>query len=180
SKDGGRRSAAPGRARAWAGRERQRGGNAAGDRLGGRRDPRSRRADHVRAAGPRRRCGALRGKTRRSRPRGALTESKIDAMIAGIARETYPGERRVALIPSVVAAIQKLGLEVVLEAGAGEAAGFPDALYRDKGARIAGSREEVFAAADLILAVRSLAASHSAPAPRLDLVRAQHVLVGFL
>ena len=40
-------------------------------------------------------------------------------MIVGVPRESYPGERRVALVPGGIANLAKLGLEVVIEAGAG-------------------------------------------------------------
>jgi NAD(P) transhydrogenase subunit alpha len=74
-------------------------------------------------------------------------------MIVGIARESFPGERRVALVPGNLQALQKLGFEVCVESGAGVAAGFPDESYRDKGAKL-GSREEALAA-DLLLRVRA-------------------------
>src|SRR5438034_1400186 len=57
-------------------------------------------------------------------------------MIAGVPKETFPGERRVAVIPAVVPKLAELGLEVVIEAGAGETAGFPDPLYAEEGARV--------------------------------------------
>ena len=57
-------------------------------------------------------------------------------MIVGVPRETYPGERRVALVPIVIPALAKAGMEVIVEAGAGAAAGFPDAEYAAKGAKI--------------------------------------------
>ena len=50
-------------------------------------------------------------------------------MIVGVPRETYPGERRVALVPIVIPNLAKAGIEVAIEAGAGIAAGFPDAEY---------------------------------------------------
>ena len=59
----------------------------------------------------------------------------------GAPAETLEGERRVALTPAVVPALLKLGARVVIESGAGEASGFPDEAYADKGATI-GSREE--------------------------------------
>ncbi|HVR71737.1 MAG TPA: Re/Si-specific NAD(P)(+) transhydrogenase subunit alpha [Vicinamibacteria bacterium] len=96
-----------------------------------------------------------------------------------MARETFPGERRVAVIPSVIPSLTALGLDVAVERGAGEAAGFPDPLYAEKGARLL-SRVEVFAAADLLLAVRSLASSHIAPPPDLSLLREGQAVVGFL
>ena len=51
-------------------------------------------------------------------------------MIVAVAKETYPGERRVALVPASVAALTKIGCKVQLEAAAGAAAGFPDSAYR--------------------------------------------------
>ena len=50
-------------------------------------------------------------------------------MIVGVPRETFPGERRVALVPSVVPTVAKSGLDVIVEAGAGLEAGYPDAEY---------------------------------------------------
>ena len=52
-------------------------------------------------------------------------------MIVGIPRETFPGERRVALVPAGAPVLTKLGVEVLLEAGAGLRAGFPDAAFED-------------------------------------------------
>src|SRR5206468_5206212 len=100
-------------------------------------------------------------------------------MIAGVPKETFPGERRVAVIPAVVPKLAELGLEVVIEAGAGETAGFPDPLYAGKGARVT-SRTEVLAGAEMVLAVRSLASSHIAPAPDLSHLRVGQIVVGFL
>jgi NAD(P) transhydrogenase subunit alpha len=74
--------------------------------------------------------------------------------ILGIPKETARGERRVALVPAHIAAVKKLGCDVLVEEGAGESAGYPDSLYTEKGARIAG-RDEVLGTADLVLAVRS-------------------------
>ena len=75
-------------------------------------------------------------------------------MIVGVPRETFPGERRVALIPSVIPALIKAGGEVLVESGAGAAAGFPDADYTAKGARIV-PRADVFSRADVVLMVRT-------------------------
>jgi NAD(P) transhydrogenase subunit alpha len=50
-------------------------------------------------------------------------------MKVGVPRETWPGESRVALIPSAAAALKKSGLEVVVEQDAGLAAGFPSSAY---------------------------------------------------
>jgi H+-translocating NAD(P) transhydrogenase subunit alpha len=79
-------------------------------------------------------------------------------MKAGVLKETWPGEARVAVVPGVVQSLGKAGVELVLETGAGEKAGYPDALYLDKGARLA-SRDAVLGEAQLLLSVRSLSGS---------------------
>jgi NAD(P) transhydrogenase subunit alpha len=97
-------------------------------------------------------------------------------VIAAVLKETFAGERRVALIPAALPALIKLGLEIVVESGAGVAAGFPDAAFVEKGARIASSRKEAIAGADILLQVRPLRGN----ATSLDGIAARHVIVGFL
>jgi NAD(P) transhydrogenase subunit alpha len=75
-------------------------------------------------------------------------------MILGVVKETFPGERRVAITPQVLGSLTKAGCEVRVEPGAGSEAGFPDASYTERGARIAGDRAQVFAAADVVVQVR--------------------------
>jgi NAD(P) transhydrogenase subunit alpha len=98
-------------------------------------------------------------------------------MIIGIAKETYPGERRVALSPAATASLCSAGLEVVVEQGAGVAAGFSDATYQDKGARIAATRNDVFAA-DCLLQVRTLGANLQAGEADLPRLRAGQTVIG--
>ena len=98
-------------------------------------------------------------------------------MIAGVLKERAPGERRVALVPQVLGMLGKSGLELVVESGAGVSAGFPDAAFTAKGARVLGTREEVLEAARVITQVRPLAGTASAA---LDGFRREHVLVGML
>src|SRR6267378_1082784 len=74
-------------------------------------------------------------------------------MIVGVPRESFTGERRVALVPAVIPNLTKAGLEVVVEAGAGTSAGYPDADYVSKGAKIASARAEVFRAADIVVQI---------------------------
>jgi H+-translocating NAD(P) transhydrogenase subunit alpha len=100
-------------------------------------------------------------------------------MKCGVVKETYPGERRVALVPAVLATLAKAGIACTIESGAGTLAGFPDAAYREAGAAIAGSRGEVFAAADLLVQVRAMGANVEAGITDLGLVRAGQTLVGF-
>jgi NAD(P) transhydrogenase subunit alpha len=100
-------------------------------------------------------------------------------MIIGVPKETFPGEQRVALIPASIAALTKAKLEVVIETGAGLAAGYPDAAYQEKGARIVGQRAEVFAAADIILQVRGLGTNPDAGRLDLSLMRSGQVVIAF-
>jgi NAD(P) transhydrogenase subunit alpha len=100
-------------------------------------------------------------------------------MIVGIPTETLPGERRVATIPATVPALTKTGLDVLLETGAGTAAGFPDSAYVEKGARIATDRAQVFAEAQTILQVRALGANPVHGRPDLDRLRTGQIVIGF-
>ena len=81
------------------------------------------------------------------------------ATTVGVVTESYPGERRVALAPSALSVLNKTGVELLIQSGAGAAAGFPDAEYADKGVRVLPSRAEVFGAAQAILQVRTLGAN---------------------
>jgi NAD(P) transhydrogenase subunit alpha len=101
-------------------------------------------------------------------------------MIVGVPRESFPGERRVALVPSVIPNLAKAGLEVLIEAGAGIEAGYPDSEYTGKGAKIASDRAEVFRAADVILQVLCYGSNDQTGAADLPLLRRGQVLIGFL
>lgn len=101
-------------------------------------------------------------------------------MIVGVPKETYPGERRVALTPAVVPLLAKAGLEVVLEAGAGEQAGYPDAQYQEKGAKILPDRGSVFSQSDIIVQVLCHGANDKTGNGDLSLMRKGQVLIGFL
>jgi len=101
-------------------------------------------------------------------------------MIVGVPKETFPGERRVALVPAVVPNLVKAGSEVLVQQGAGDAAGFPDSLYAGKGARIAATRHEVFESADALLQVLGHGANDKTGRDDLPLLRAGQILIGFL
>ena len=75
-------------------------------------------------------------------------------MIIAVPKETAPGERRVALVPQAVGKLVQRGLEVVVEAGAGSAAGFADQDYADQGARIEADGGAVYGQADIVLRVQ--------------------------
>lgn len=92
----------------------------------------------------------------------------------GVPRESAPGERRVAVTPAVIAALTKAGLEAIVESGAGEAAGFPDAAYTGKGA-VVGSRDDALGA-DIVAMVQVVAGDPSSP--DLEHLHAGQVVVG--
>ena len=75
-------------------------------------------------------------------------------MIIGIPKETFPGERRVAVAPVNIEKFRKIGYEVLVEANAGSEARLPDVSYEEAGASILGEAKEVWAKADLILKIR--------------------------
>ena len=90
-------------------------------------------------------------------------------IVIGVPRETRPGEARVALVPEVAAKFAQAGARVLLERGAGVAAQFPDALY--KNVEFADAADAVYARADLLLRVQPLTrrrpgASRPAPCTR--------------
>lgn len=101
-------------------------------------------------------------------------------MIVGVPRESFPGERRVALVPSVLPGLAKAGMEVVVEAGAGVEAGYPDAIYVEKGAKILPQRADVFRAAEIVVQVLSHGSNDKTGAADLPLLRSEQVLIGFL
>jgi len=74
-------------------------------------------------------------------------------MRIGVSKEVAPGERRVALVPESVKKLIQAGYDVSIEAGAGEAAGYPDAAYRDMGAAVEADSASVLGSADLVLKV---------------------------
>ncbi len=101
-------------------------------------------------------------------------------MIVGVPRESFPGERRVALVPAAVPNLTKAGLQVVVEAGAGAAAGYPDADYAAKGAEIAADRGEVFRAADIAVQILCYGSNDKTGKADVPLFRSGQVLIGFL
>ncbi|MEJ2235215.1 MAG: hypothetical protein P8X67_14945, partial [Syntrophobacterales bacterium] len=64
-------------------------------------------------------------------------------MLVAVPKEIYPGERRIALIPQSLPALTKAGLEVVIEAGAGEGINSKDADFEAHGARVEQDRHRL-------------------------------------
>jgi NAD(P) transhydrogenase subunit alpha len=101
-------------------------------------------------------------------------------VIVGVPKESFPGERRVSLVPSVIPNLAKVGLEVIVEQGAGVEAGYPDAQYVEKGAKIAPDRKSVFGAADIIAQVLCYGSNEKTGKADLPLMRRDQVMMGFL
>jgi NAD(P) transhydrogenase subunit alpha len=101
-------------------------------------------------------------------------------MIVGVPIETYPGERRVAMVPAVIPLLLKAGCEVLVQKGAGIAAGYEDEAYVTRGAKLAESRAEVFATADIVIQVLCHGANDKSGAADLPMIRRGQVLIGFL
>jgi len=91
---------------------------------------------------------------------------ELPAMRVGVARETAPGERRVALVPETVGKLAAAGFDVVVETGAGDAASFPDTAYVEAGITLGSPWE-----ADAVVAVRR---------PDAARLRDGQLLIGFL
>jgi NAD(P) transhydrogenase subunit alpha len=88
------------------------------------------------------------------------------SLTVGILKETFPGERRVAMTSKALDLLAKMGATIVMETGAGLEAGIPDAEYEAKGVHLAASSAEVLGRAQVILTVRvpgpqGLAAGHT-------------------
>ena len=76
-------------------------------------------------------------------------------MIIGVPKEIHSGERRVAIVPSTIGQLKKLGYEVLVEKGAGVLANFPDNLYEDTGAELVEKPLDIWKRADLMIKIRA-------------------------
>jgi NAD(P) transhydrogenase subunit alpha len=94
-------------------------------------------------------------------------------MKVGVARESAPGERRVALVPEALGKLTAAGLEILVEAGAGAGSAIPDSAYVEAGAKVVPS-VEMYAQADLVLRVQKPSESEAA------LLRSGQAVIGLL
>ncbi len=99
-------------------------------------------------------------------------------MIVGVVKESFPGERRVALVPTAVPALTKAGLAVQIEAGAGLPAGFDDAEYLQRGAQVIAGRDAVLAQADVLVQVRGAGGNPTEGFKDLERLRQDTTLIG--
>lgn len=101
-------------------------------------------------------------------------------MKVGIPLERLEGERRVAATPESTKRLIKLGFEVILEKGAGEASAFPDAQYTEAGATIVDTPGELYAAADILLKVNAPTTGEHGSLDEVALTRPGQTLISFL
>ncbi len=94
-------------------------------------------------------------------------------MKVGVAKETAPGERRVALVPEALGKLTAAGLEILVETGAGAGSAFPDSAYQEAGATVV-STDALYAGADVILRVAKPSPEEAAR------LRSGQAVVGFL
>ncbi len=95
-------------------------------------------------------------------------------MRIGAPRETFDGEKRVALTPQSAAALKKLGYDCLIEAGAGEGARFADEAYREAGVEVVPSAAELWQQADIVAKVR-------APTPEeVERARSGQIVISFV
>ena len=101
-------------------------------------------------------------------------------MIIGIPSEIKAGEKRVAMSPANVQSLTDRGVKVVVQAGAGIAAGYPDAEYTAAGAEVNADRSALFASADIILQVQSFGSNNDNSEADLALVRKDQLIIGMM
>jgi H+-translocating NAD(P) transhydrogenase subunit alpha len=101
-------------------------------------------------------------------------------MLIGVPREIAPGERRVALVPDVVQQLTRAGHQVVVERGAGRAAGFTDESYTGAGCDLADRAEDVYRNAAVILKIQRPLTDTPSDRPELEMLKPGSALVGLL
>ena len=100
-------------------------------------------------------------------------------MLIGVPKETYPGEQRVALTPETAGHIQKLGYQIAIESGAGQAANFSDATYEAAGVSVEADARQLWGQADIILKVRA-PGEHPELGDEIELIKQGGTLLSFI
>ncbi|MDZ7618001.1 MAG: NAD(P)(+) transhydrogenase (Re/Si-specific) subunit alpha, partial [Patescibacteria group bacterium] len=98
-------------------------------------------------------------------------------MIVAVLKESFPGEQRVALVPAAVPSLTKVGVEVLVETGAGVLAGYSDEQFIAKGAKVTPNRTDLFQA-DCLLSVRTAGANPEAGKADLGQMRKGQMVIG--
>ena len=101
-------------------------------------------------------------------------------MIIGVPKEIHSGERRVAIVPSTIGQLKKLGYEVIVEKGAGVLANFPDNLYEDAGAELVEKPLDIWKRADLMIKIRAPEMHQQLKKHEASLLREESTLIAML
>jgi H+-translocating NAD(P) transhydrogenase subunit alpha len=110
----------------------------------------------------------------RARPPPPPAEGEGRPVKIGAPKETFEGEKRVALTPQSAQALKKLGYDALIEAGAGSAARFSDDAYREAGVEIAPTAADLWAQADIVAKIRP-------PEPaEIEMARSGQIVISFL
>jgi NAD(P) transhydrogenase subunit alpha len=107
-----------------------------------------------------------------------MTDDTARRLRIGVPRESFPDEKRVALVPDIIPQIEKAGFDVCIETEAGLAAGFVDDAFVKKGAKIYPTRRELFEECDIVLQVRAFPANPEAGRSDLELMRRGQIIIG--
>lgn len=98
----------------------------------------------------------------------------------GVVREVAPGERKVAVVPDSVKRLLKMGIQVLVESGAGNGGDFYDVHYEAAGARILATAQEVFDGADIIVKIREPTDHPVAGKHEIDMLEKGKCMISFL
>jgi NAD(P) transhydrogenase subunit alpha len=101
-------------------------------------------------------------------------------MRVAVPKEIHPGERRVALVPESCRKLTAAGIQVAIQAGAGDAAYFSDAAFREAGATVVDGEASLFGGADLVLKVQAPSFNETLGQHEVDLVREGAMVLGTL
>ncbi len=101
-------------------------------------------------------------------------------MIIGVPKEILPGENRVALVPDVVSKLIKKGFDVKVQKDAGINAGYTDEQFKEAGASILDSAEEIYSSSDIILKVQRPVEHPETQKHELDMMKEGSLLIAFM
>ncbi len=101
-------------------------------------------------------------------------------MIVGVPKETFPEERRVAVVPTLAKSFEKLGVDVWVESDCGLEAGFPDPAYKEVGFSVISDRSRLLNKADVLLQVRGLGANPKMGEEDIPFFKKNQIQIGFL
>src|SRR3989304_5991943 len=100
-----------------------------------------------------------------------MTKRGGSQMKVAVPKEITPDERRVALVPDAVAKLAAVGLQCLVQGGAGEPAHFPDRAYQEAGATLLPDAAALFGEADVVLKVQRPVRNEALGKHEVDLMR---------